>query len=184
MEIPVLDFHNPELGSCDASGADMNRWESHSGKRQVWADLADGSELELMIPHGSDFAYHPIGMLYCSALGTCFNVSWHLCILQTAPESPSRQSGRGGQNRAAFLPKPIGRRGSADTLPCPDHLPSTRRNQTMNDYQVTFANGEVVEVEAWMPEIARVIAEEEADLNGRPLSVVSVELLGLQPTEG
>jgi hypothetical protein len=54
----------------------------------------------------------------------------------------------------------------------------------MNDYQVTFANGEVVEVEACTPEIAAVIAEEEADLNGRPLSVVSVELLRLQPTEG
>jgi len=54
----------------------------------------------------------------------------------------------------------------------------------VNNYQVTFADGEVVEIEAWMPEIARVIAEEEADLNGRPLSVVSVELLGLQPTEG
>jgi hypothetical protein len=54
----------------------------------------------------------------------------------------------------------------------------------LNNYQVTFANGEVVEVEAWMPEIAAVIAEEEADLSGRPLSVVSVELLRLQPTEG
>ena len=49
----------------------------------------------------------------------------------------------------------------------------------MNEYAVTFANGEVVEVEAWMPEIARVIAEEEADLNGRPLSAVSVELLSV-----
>ena len=48
----------------------------------------------------------------------------------------------------------------------------------MNEYQVTFANGEVVEVEAWTPEIAQVIAEEEADQ-----SVVSVELLTLQPTE-
>jgi hypothetical protein len=54
----------------------------------------------------------------------------------------------------------------------------------MNDYQVTFANGDVVEVEAWTPEIAGTIAEEEADLNGRPLSVVSVELLRLQATEG
>jgi hypothetical protein len=54
----------------------------------------------------------------------------------------------------------------------------------MNNYQVRFADGEMVEVEAWMPEIARVIAEEEADLNGRPVSVVSVELLGLPPTEG
>jgi hypothetical protein len=52
----------------------------------------------------------------------------------------------------------------------------------MNDYQVTFANGEVVEVEAWTPDIAGVIAEEEADLNGRPLPVVSVELLAVQQT--
>ncbi len=51
----------------------------------------------------------------------------------------------------------------------------------MNNYKVTFADGEVVEVEAWTPEIAQVIAEEEADLDGR--SVVSVELLSLQPTE-
>jgi hypothetical protein len=56
------------------------------------------------------------------------------------------------------------------------------KGQAMNDYQVTFANGEVVEVEAWMPEIAQVIAEEEADLNGRPLPVVSVELLSVQQT--
>jgi hypothetical protein len=54
----------------------------------------------------------------------------------------------------------------------------------MNTYQVTFANGEVVEVEACTSGIAAVIAEEEADLNGCPLSVVSVELLRLQPTEG
>jgi hypothetical protein len=63
-----------------------------------------------------------------------------------------------------------------------DHL--FQEYQAMNDYQVTFANGEVVEVEACTPDIAAVIAEEEADLNGRPLSVVSVELLRLQPTEG
>ena len=56
------------------------------------------------------------------------------------------------------------------------------KNQAMNDYQVTFANGDVVEVEAWTPEIARAIAEEEAELDGQ--SVVSVELLRLQPTEG
>ena len=49
----------------------------------------------------------------------------------------------------------------------------------MNNYQVTFANGEVVEVEAWTPEIAGAIAEEEADQ-----SVASVELLRLQSTEG
>ena len=47
----------------------------------------------------------------------------------------------------------------------------------MNDYQVTFADGEVAEIEAWTPEIAAVIAEEEADLNGRPLSVTNVRLL-------
>ena len=56
------------------------------------------------------------------------------------------------------------------------------KGQAMNDYQVTFANGDVVEVEAWTPEIARAIAEEEAELDGQ--SVVSVELLRLQPTEG
>ena len=48
----------------------------------------------------------------------------------------------------------------------------------MNEYQVTFTTGEVVEVEAWTPEIAQAIAEEEADQ-----AVVSVELLALQPTE-
>ncbi len=49
----------------------------------------------------------------------------------------------------------------------------------MNEYRVTFADGDVVEVEAWTPEIAQVIAEEDADLDG---SVVSVELLSLQLT--
>ena len=56
------------------------------------------------------------------------------------------------------------------------------KNQAMNDYQVTFANGDVVEVEAWTPEIAGAIAEEEADLDGQ--SVVTVELLAVQRTEG
>jgi hypothetical protein len=50
----------------------------------------------------------------------------------------------------------------------------------MNEYQVTFVNGDVVEVEAWTPEIAQTIAEEEAGLDGQ--SVVSVELLTLQQT--
>jgi len=50
----------------------------------------------------------------------------------------------------------------------------------MNEYQVTFANGEVVEVEAWTPEIAQTIAEEEAGGDGK--SVVSVELLTPQQT--
>jgi hypothetical protein len=48
----------------------------------------------------------------------------------------------------------------------------------MNEYQVTFTNGEVVEVEAWTPEIAGAIAEEEAGQ-----SVVSVDLLTLQQAE-
>ncbi len=52
-------------------------------------------------------------------------------------------------------------------------------DQAMNEYEVTCVNGEVLEVEAWTPTIAQVIAEEEADLNGRPLSVVSVKLLPL-----
>ena len=47
----------------------------------------------------------------------------------------------------------------------------------MNVYRVTFTTGEVVEVEAWTPEIAQAVAEEEAGQ-----SVVSVELLSLQPT--
>jgi hypothetical protein len=52
----------------------------------------------------------------------------------------------------------------------------------MNEYQVTFANGEIVEIEAWTPEIAQTIAEEDAGLDGQ--SVISVELLRLQSTEG
>jgi hypothetical protein len=57
-------------------------------------------------------------------------------------------------------------------------------NQVMSEYEVTYVNGEVLEVEAWTPTIAQVIAEEDADLNGRPLSVVSVKLLRQLPTEG
>ena len=47
----------------------------------------------------------------------------------------------------------------------------------MNEYEVTYVNGEVVKIEAWTPELAEAIAEEEADLNGRPLSVTNVRLL-------
>ena len=50
----------------------------------------------------------------------------------------------------------------------------------MNEYEVTYVNGEVVEIEAWTPELAEAVAEEEADLNGRPLSVASVRLLASQ----
>ena len=54
----------------------------------------------------------------------------------------------------------------------------------MNRYQVTYVNGEVVEIEAWTPEIAQAIAEEDAEQEGRPgLSVVSVELLTSQAAE-
>jgi hypothetical protein len=57
-------------------------------------------------------------------------------------------------------------------------------NQVMGEYEVTYVNGEVVEVEAWTPTIAQAIAEEDADLSGRPLSVVSVKLLRhLSPEE-
>jgi hypothetical protein len=57
-------------------------------------------------------------------------------------------------------------------------------DQVMSEYEVTYVNGEVAEVEAWTPIIARAIAEEDADLNGRPLSVVSVKLLRHLPPEG
>jgi hypothetical protein len=50
-----------------------------------------------------------------------------------------------------------------------------------NDYQVTYSNGVVVEIEAWTPEVAAAIAEEDAELQG--LSVVSVELLTSQSAE-
>ena len=43
----------------------------------------------------------------------------------------------------------------------------------MNEYQVTFADGQVVEVEAWSPVIARAIAEEETEQD--EASIVSVQ---------
>jgi hypothetical protein len=82
----------------------------------------------------------------------------------------------------------MGRQGSADTLPCPDRSPrgGSRRhleNDAMNEYEVTYSNGEMVEIEAWTPEIAQTIAEEDVNLDGRSLSVVSVKLLTLGATE-
>jgi hypothetical protein len=56
-------------------------------------------------------------------------------------------------------------------------------SQAMNEYEVTYVNGDVVEVEAWSPTIAEAIAEEEADLNGKPLAVASVKLLRLLGSE-
>ena len=55
--------------------------------------------------------------------------------------------------------------------------------QTLNEYEVTYVNGEVVEIEAWTPELAEAIAEEEAELSGRPLSVARVQLLARQSPE-
>jgi hypothetical protein len=48
----------------------------------------------------------------------------------------------------------------------------------MNEYEVAFTNGQTVEIEAWTPEAAAVIAEEDAELEGRSgLVVAKVELL-------
>ncbi len=48
----------------------------------------------------------------------------------------------------------------------------------MNEYAVTFTNGEIVEVEALTPEVAKAIALEDAELEGRTdLTVACVELL-------
>ena len=48
----------------------------------------------------------------------------------------------------------------------------------MNEYEVTFTNGEVVVVAAWTPEAAQAVAEEDADLYGcGGLSGVSVVLV-------
>jgi len=54
----------------------------------------------------------------------------------------------------------------------------------MNEYEVTFTNGETVEIEAWTPEAAQVIALEDAEIEGRTdLSVASVELLAARELE-
>jgi len=54
----------------------------------------------------------------------------------------------------------------------------------LNDYRVTFTNGETVEIEAWTPEAAQVIALEDAELEGRSdLSVANVELVQARPLE-
>jgi len=56
--------------------------------------------------------------------------------------------------------------------------------QNMNEYKITFTNGEIVEIEAWTPEAARVIAIEDTDLEERPSnSVASVELLTARQIE-
>jgi hypothetical protein len=54
----------------------------------------------------------------------------------------------------------------------------------MNDYEVTFANGQVVEVSAWTPEAAIAIAEEEGEMNGcEGVAAVSASLLATHATE-
>ena len=54
----------------------------------------------------------------------------------------------------------------------------------MSAYEVTFSNGDIVEIEAWTPEAAEVIAVEDAELEGRSgLAVASVELLTARQLE-
>ena len=54
----------------------------------------------------------------------------------------------------------------------------------MDEYEVTFTNGEIVAIDAWTPEAAQVIAVEDAELEGRSgLSVASVKLLVAEPLE-
>jgi hypothetical protein len=54
----------------------------------------------------------------------------------------------------------------------------------MNEYEVTFTNGETVEIEAWTPEAAQVIAIEDEELEGRTgLVVAGVELLTTRQIE-
>jgi len=50
----------------------------------------------------------------------------------------------------------------------------------LNEYAVTFTNGEVVEVEALTPEAAQVIAIEDAEMVGQTgLMVADVKLLSV-----
>jgi hypothetical protein len=59
-----------------------------------------------------------------------------------------------------------------------------RRVRNMSEYEVTFTNGETVEIEAWTAEAAEVIAIEDAEIEGRiGLSVVSVTLLTAREIE-
>ena len=52
----------------------------------------------------------------------------------------------------------------------------------MNDYEVTFANGEVAVITAWTPEAALAIAEEDGDLYGYAgISAVTVNLMARTP---
>lgn len=54
----------------------------------------------------------------------------------------------------------------------------------MNEYEVTYTNGQVVEIEAWTPEAAETIAEEDAAESGwSGVSVASIKLLAAQEIE-
>ena len=54
----------------------------------------------------------------------------------------------------------------------------------MNDYEVTYANGDVVVITAWTPEAALAIAEEDGDLYGcAGISAVAVSLLAAHHAE-
>jgi hypothetical protein len=54
----------------------------------------------------------------------------------------------------------------------------------MNDYEVTYANGEVAIITAWTPEAALAIAEEDGELYGCPgMEAVTANLMSSQPTE-
>ena len=71
--------------------------------------------------------------------------------------------------------------------PCPGPVrrPALARGErNMDEYEVTFTTGEIVIIDAWTPEAARVIAVEDAELDGRSgLSVASVKLLVAEPLE-
>ena len=54
----------------------------------------------------------------------------------------------------------------------------------MNDYEVTYANGDVVVITAWTPEAALAIAEEDGELYGCPgIGAVTVNLLAAHAAE-
>jgi len=50
----------------------------------------------------------------------------------------------------------------------------------VNEYEVKYANGEVVVITAWTPEAAQAIATEDADQYGlRGVSAIDVQLLSM-----
>jgi hypothetical protein len=62
--------------------------------------------------------------------------------------------------------------------------PATLEKHAMNDYEVTYANGEVAVITAWTPEAALAIAEEDGDLYGcAGIAAVTVSLLAPHAAE-